>query len=35
MNRIVQRIGAMIVTAAVFLFAVWLITGFIFGSYLV
>ena len=35
MNRILPRTGAMIVTAAVALFALCLITGFLFGSYLV
>lgn len=35
MNRIIPRIGAGIVTAAVFLFAVCLLTDFSFGSYLV
>ena len=35
MNRTVARAGAGIVSAAVFLFAVCLIAGFIFGAYLV
>lgn len=35
MNRLIPKIGAGIVTAAVFLFAVCLITNFNFGSYLV
>ena len=35
MNRIIPRIGAGIVTAAVFLFAVCLLIDFSFGSYLV
>lgn len=35
MNRIIPRTGAAIVTAAVFLFAVCLITDFLFGAYLV
>ncbi|MBR6027895.1 MAG: hypothetical protein IKP40_02310 [Clostridia bacterium] len=35
MNRLIARIGAGIVTVTVFLFAVCLITGFTFGSYLV
>lgn len=35
MNRMIPRIGAAIVTAAVFLFAVFLITDFLFGSYFV
>ncbi len=35
MNRIIPRIGAMIVTVSVFLFAVCLIANFPFGSYFV
>lgn len=35
MNRLISKIGAGIVTAAVFLFAVCLITDFSFGSYFV
>ena len=35
MNRIIPRIGSAIVTAAVFLFAVCLITNFLFGAYFV
>lgn len=35
MNRILPRIGAMLVTAAIFLFAVCLITNFPFGAYFV
>ena len=35
MNRQLSRIGAAIVTVSVFLFAVCMITGFLFGSYLV
>ena len=35
MNRIIPKTGAAIVTVTVFLFAVCIITGFLFGSYLV
>ena len=35
MNKRISRIGAAIVTATVFLFAVCMIVGFLFGSYLV
>ena len=35
MNRLISRTGASIVAATVFLFAVCMITGFLFGSYLV
>lgn len=34
-NRLIPRIGAAVVTVSVFLFAVFLITGFNFGSYFV
>ena len=34
MNRLISRTGAAIVAATVFLFAVCMITGFLFGSYL-
>ena len=35
LNRIIPRAGAAVVMAAVFLFAVFIVTGFPFGSYLV
>ncbi|MBR5731951.1 MAG: hypothetical protein IKX80_00745, partial [Lachnospiraceae bacterium] len=35
MNRIVSRIGALIVTVTVFFFMVFLIIGFTYGSYFV
>ena len=35
MNRIIPKIGAAVVTVTVFLFAICIITGFLFGSYLV
>lgn len=35
MNRLVSRIGAIIVTVTVFLFMIFLIIGFTYGSYLV
>ncbi len=35
MNRLISRIGAIIVTLTVFLFMIFLIIGFTYGSYLV
>ena len=35
MNRLISRIGAAVVAATVFLFAVCMIVDFLFGSYLV